>query len=326
MSRRPAVTLIEVLVAIFIMAIGLLALLTLFPLGMLRMAQAIRDDRAATCARNAQALSIAQNIRNDPWVLTDNVQPDLFINPVGAPTMANAHPYGPSYPIWVDPIGYYAAPVGNAQDWIGGATPAFGGTIRRRPTQFTGAVPANIYKNFTLWDDINFDAFTIPGSPQLAASSAVMRDTRFSWSYIFRRPQSSDRSLVETSIIVFDQRTLALNAGLSLEEYVYPGKATFNPANNTILIDYNANVAPPLRPGDWILDSTYYTQNGFGSANAHFYQVVATEEVGGNVASYEVKNPIRGYLANTNPGGYVGTAIVIRGIVDVFEKGPARLP
>jgi prepilin-type N-terminal cleavage/methylation domain-containing protein len=44
-SRSRGITLTEVLVAIFIMGIGLLALLSLFPLGALTMAQAIKDDR-----------------------------------------------------------------------------------------------------------------------------------------------------------------------------------------------------------------------------------------------------------------------------------------
>ena len=55
---RTGLTLIEVLVSIFIMAIGLLALLTLFPLGALTMAQAIKDDRCAQSAYIAQALAI----------------------------------------------------------------------------------------------------------------------------------------------------------------------------------------------------------------------------------------------------------------------------
>jgi Tfp pilus assembly protein PilV len=50
-------TLIEVLVAIFVMGVGLLALLTLFPLGALEMAQAIPDDRTATIAADARQLS-----------------------------------------------------------------------------------------------------------------------------------------------------------------------------------------------------------------------------------------------------------------------------
>lgn len=56
-ARRAGVTLVEVLVAIFIVGIGLLALLQLFPLGALEMAKAVKDDRTAAVAANAIALS-----------------------------------------------------------------------------------------------------------------------------------------------------------------------------------------------------------------------------------------------------------------------------
>jgi prepilin-type N-terminal cleavage/methylation domain-containing protein len=56
---QSGITLIEVLVAIFVMGIGLLALLTLFPLGALEMAQAIKDERTGVVAANAVALSEA---------------------------------------------------------------------------------------------------------------------------------------------------------------------------------------------------------------------------------------------------------------------------
>ena len=52
MNRRGA-TLMEVLVAIFIMAIGMMALLVLFPIGALSMAQAIQDERCGQAAANA---------------------------------------------------------------------------------------------------------------------------------------------------------------------------------------------------------------------------------------------------------------------------------
>jgi hypothetical protein len=58
-ERRAGITLLEVLVAIFITGVGLLALLKLFPLGALEMAQAIKDDRTAAVARDAVALSQA---------------------------------------------------------------------------------------------------------------------------------------------------------------------------------------------------------------------------------------------------------------------------
>ena len=48
MQRRSGITLVEVLVAILIMGVGMIALLTLFPLGALNIAQALKDDRAAT--------------------------------------------------------------------------------------------------------------------------------------------------------------------------------------------------------------------------------------------------------------------------------------
>jgi prepilin-type N-terminal cleavage/methylation domain-containing protein len=57
--RRPGITLIEVLFAIFIVGVGLLALLTLFPLGVLELAQDIRDDRAGKLAIDAVALGEA---------------------------------------------------------------------------------------------------------------------------------------------------------------------------------------------------------------------------------------------------------------------------
>ena len=44
MNRRNAVTLTEVLIAIFVLSIGLLALLSLFPLGA---AQVLKDQRGA---------------------------------------------------------------------------------------------------------------------------------------------------------------------------------------------------------------------------------------------------------------------------------------
>ena len=56
MNRRTAVTLTEVLVAIFIMGIGLLAILSLFPLGAAQMAQSLKDQRCAEAAGNASAL------------------------------------------------------------------------------------------------------------------------------------------------------------------------------------------------------------------------------------------------------------------------------
>src|SRR4051812_3715730 len=56
-AARRGVTLVEVLIAIFLMGIGLMAILSLFPLGAAQMAQAIKDQRCAEAATNADALA-----------------------------------------------------------------------------------------------------------------------------------------------------------------------------------------------------------------------------------------------------------------------------
>jgi hypothetical protein len=135
MTRRSGSTLVEVLIAIFVMGIGLIALLTLFPLGALRMAKAIHDDKCAQFGRNANSLAVIHNIRNDLDVVSAPGIPDVFVNPnpaPGIPALKDADPYGESYAILVDPIGYNQTSGTNAQDWVGGVT----SVLRRRPVEF----------------------------------------------------------------------------------------------------------------------------------------------------------------------------------------------
>jgi hypothetical protein len=141
---RTGATLTEVLVAIFVMAIGLLALLTLFPLGALSMAQAIRDDRTAHSGKNGYAIAQAIDILHDQVTLNVSNSPagitvasavgttpanstSLFFNPY--PDYSQTQPAtalslylppdllnnpiisfiaydGPSYPVFVDPFGW----------------------------------------------------------------------------------------------------------------------------------------------------------------------------------------------------------------------------
>ncbi len=56
-ANRRAVTLTEVLIAIFLMGIGLMAILSLFPLGAAQMAQALQDQRAAEAATTAAGIA-----------------------------------------------------------------------------------------------------------------------------------------------------------------------------------------------------------------------------------------------------------------------------
>ena len=377
MNRRAGMTLVEVLVAIFVMGIGLIAILALMPIGILRIAASIRDSKSVSCAINGSSIAEINGVANDPDVVSDNylpygvaAVPDLFVNPyptnaVGVPQLPNADPFDASYPVMADPIGFFAAS-GVGQHWVGSAP----GYLRRRPVWFArnGAakpldLQLNIWRNFTLWDDANFDSGdplsgAKPGTPTIYAPTVpptIARDTRFSWAYVFRRPQTADRSVVDCSIVVFDQRPLGLTGSLTLAETVYTN-TFYDPVKNTILIPYAVGSAPAVRPGNWIMDVTLYQPNPAappqytqlapgaksGSAHAYFYRVVAADDVsvGGQLYTrYEVQQPIRGFTNNAGtpiftPGldpttgniAYLGTSLVIEGIAEVFEKGSIRLP
>ena len=85
MTRRSATTLTEVLIAIFIMGIGLMAILALFPLGAAQMAQALKDQRSAEATGIAAPpgrILWKEACRADPNSAGSDPQ---FIDPAGFP-------------------------------------------------------------------------------------------------------------------------------------------------------------------------------------------------------------------------------------------------
>jgi hypothetical protein len=256
----------------------------------------------------------------------------------------------------------------------------------RRPVSFvTNITSANkalkttailsLFSNFTLSDDLVFESANLgtsplPGTPQQIVAPAITRDTRFSWGYTMRRPMTSEKGVVDSSIVVYNGRPLSTSGNGLLQEYVYQAPADptltgaaqpvyFNPVNGTITIDYTlAPFGPPIRTGDWIMDVTYVANAAgtTGSRHAYWYRVVATDDLavnGKKLTRYEVQQPIRGFealpgtptasfnpLPNTLPYNaadptvngataltvYQGSAVFLDGVLEVFEKGPARLP
>lgn len=165
-TRRPGLSLVEVIVAMFIMALGMIALLTLFPLGALQMGQALKDDRCA------QAAAIADNVMRthckrfvferspgtqepfanafrNPQDATYGVPnpakplvPAAGVMPMPVLVSPGANEAEPSYPVFVDPRGYdgRAGNLSFAQErlWVAGGNTAIGSSgqqprIPRRP-------------------------------------------------------------------------------------------------------------------------------------------------------------------------------------------------
>jgi Tfp pilus assembly protein PilV len=352
MTRRPAVTLIEALVAIFVMAIGLLALLTLFPLGAVSMAQALKDQRCAEAAINATSMFKALAI-TDPT--TGNVLPlylqndttDVVMPSGGAtvfevqPGSATALPAGTAtaYPVYVDPIGAAAVngwytsgggttmTTGTGSPWMGGATAANG--IPRATLTNTATAPwlpsgRTAQGWFTLLDDITY---LDNGTPDLSAG--LQREGRYSWAWMVRRVSPGDTGPLDLTVVVYAGRSAGQDAsGNPIGETAYTNTtfgANGNP--NVVQINWTGQTKPAVRRGSWVLDARMQDTTGAAPKPApqgYFYRVTSVTDVGTNLMELEVQQPLGGSLRTIIPigtGGNVGTLIVMENVAEIFEKG-----
>jgi hypothetical protein len=313
--NRHAATLVEVLVAIFIMALGLLTLLTLFPLGALSMAQAIQDDRAGHAAANAMALAAARNLRNDPVVVAGLDGRDPFMHGTGHGPPAPST--GRSYPVYVDPCGVYMGSdrVADQPQGIPRVTVSW---IDQSGLPYQQAWS----KTFTLQDDMKFNT---RGSQQGVPTHNpdldwVERQGRYSWAYLLNRPIANDPTVVDLQVVVYSGRLFQLPLG----ETAY-GPVTFDPASNFVSVPYDATQEkPPVRKGTWVLDATLPPPDGTRDSriprgnlqlpHGFFYRVVGVSEQSPGVMVLELQGRPRKYTQR-------GTLIVMENVVEVFEKG-----
>ncbi len=326
-TRRPGITLLEVLTAIFIMGIGMLALLTLFPLGALSMARAIRDDRAAAMTANAAAIAAALNLRKDAAVDAAFDRDPKHLEPPPAPagSLRINSPYDPeqpSAPVLIDP--QYALLPGQLNlgefppgAWAPWATPGSPGIVRVAPSVANNTQLANYW--FTLQDEIEFDTF---GSPFRGGSLNVNRPGTYSWAALVRRPRQGTRELPEMTVIVYSQRAT---------DVFDPEPTFFDPtgmwkagtARNQILVPLAAQ--PSIRKGTWLLDVSYVPPNPLPSAgtpttgntiNGHLYRTEnVTETPGGLVVELD-----REIKAN------ISTLVVLKNAIAVLERGTTWAP
>ena len=296
MRARRGITLIEVLAAIFVMGIGLLALLTLFPVGALSMARAVRDDRAAQAGANAAALAVAVDLRNDDDGKGNGVSPTLGKTPAG---FAAPDPNGPGYPVYVDPYYVQLNPGISFLGQVPGVTP---GLTRITPATCFLGPPA---RWASLQDEIQFDNTGTPGG-------AVNRPATYTWAYMLRRTRSSSNVMVELTVVVYASRATQVGGG----ENVYT--AAGNKGDSTITLTY-AGDKPNIRRNNWLLDVTYSVQanTGYGTVNAVFYRVANVTDAGPNTLSIDLEAPLR---QNVN------TVVFMENVIGVLEKSTSWQP
>jgi hypothetical protein len=306
--NRNAATLMEALVAIFVMAIGLLTLLTLFPLGAISMAQAIQDDRAAGAAANAIAMATARNLRQDPVV--QGYPDDYFKHPPWAPPLRK----GSSYPLYVDPFG-----VSLKSQTVGDQMPG----IPRRTVSWIKDLHNMQAKNkammqwFTLLDDMKFlDKGKNKGQPTKdPLNDTVDRGGRYSWAYLLRRPNAADPAVVDATVVIYAGRLFQL----PLKEAVYR-PVVFDPDSTLVKVmwDSTAQEKPPIRKGGWILDASMPPDSA-SEPHGYFYRVVGVVDVGSNCVHLELEKKPQRFTDK-------GVLIVMENVIEVFEKGSGWQP
>jgi prepilin-type N-terminal cleavage/methylation domain-containing protein len=307
MRARPGVTLLEVLIAIFIMGIGLLALLALFPLGAATMTQAMRDARLAEAGHNGKGVCFSQNIMHD-----GNVNPLYLSGAPGSPPLLPDW-NGPSYPVYVDPIGvWYITGMSNQ------IAPNF---PRIASSQTTNS--ASALRWCSLHDDYTFDN---SGSAINAATGGVVeRESRYTWAYLMKLPNVQTPSVVDINLVVYQGRNLQVPGG----ETPYQVVSVPNP--KTIVVAYNNGNKPNIKRGGWILDVTSYNPNDpalrplalkYGPVAGTFYRVVDITDVnvGGVGPALEVELQSSQNISQ-NVVVPIKNILVLDNVAEVFSIG-----
>ncbi|QDU22053.1 type II secretion system protein [Urbifossiella limnaea] len=291
MSRRPGLSLTEVLVALFIMGIGTIAVLTLFPLGALNMAQAFRDDRCTQGAAQADAfLRSYVRERIDTGRLTPAPPGgegfyEALTSPDQKKTFSNYFVGDDSggsisYPVLIDPIGFKArggtTDAGGVQatnTWFG-ADNGFGDgittphttalsrrTLRSVLAQPVGNQQALAIRICSLLDGLGYETTGLPAT----VGGTIDRDGRYNWMWLVQRHSGTATSPVTVTVVVFDKRAPGYApTGVPLETvwnptYAVPEVPSLLQRGETKLQfagSYATNTLPNVQRGGWLLDSS----------------------------------------------------------------------
>ena len=181
--NRAGLSLMEALVALFIMAIGMISLLTLFPLGAIQMGRALRDDRCAQCAWQGDG------VVRTWWQVEVADKSGAATVPYYSAldgTGANAVPpssSGPSNVVAIDPIGW----------WSGRSNQNLAGSgIVRASSGLTNNLRTSI-RACSLMDDVFFNEQANPDTVSGSVAGRVVRQGRYNWMALIQRPVNADR-------------------------------------------------------------------------------------------------------------------------------------
>jgi hypothetical protein len=305
MTRRPGLSLVEVLTALFILALGVIAIMTMFPLGASQMAIANREDRSALAAFGAdgyfrtywktQIVESPNPNTESFWAALDNpnappLPPALNhagLTPAGLTSEV-------SYPVFVDSMGYVARS-GMSQAWLGDS-----GTTNV-PRTTIGSVGSNsllALRTCSLMDGLGYNDDGVPTTD---------RELRYNFLWVIQRPVNQNRFTANLTIVVFDNRP-NLFAPVGSEQVF--NNVPVTPGTSSITL----GSVPDIKPGGWIMDASVGIPGRPGIRHANFYRVTAI-----NGSTLELQSPIKAPSDNIN-AAYTGTFVILRGVSGVYQR------
>ena len=291
-ARRPGLTLTETLVAMFVAAIGMISLLTLFPLGALQMSQALKDARCTELSINAESLVRVY------WrtAVVEAATPDAFTTNfqfTGTAVLSD--------PVFIDPLG--AASNTTNPTLVAGIP----GLHRSGLANLT--TPARRLRFCSLLDDMTYADSGLP----LGAPTTVERAARYNWTAVLQRPSSSLRDVAKFTVLVFDSRAPFYsppNAELA-STISYTGLTAPTVANAASSIKLLHGAArPPVGRGRWF--ALYHST----TKTLAFYRATSVNDETAGEFLIETQAPIDPVFSDTANT----TAVTFAGLAEVFER------
>ena len=273
----------EVLVALFLMAIGVIGVLTMFPVGAVQMGLALKDQRCAEAATQADAYM--------RWYWKHEIVEkqgggEALWTALGAAVLPTDPNYNkPSPPVFVDPMGVVAGRPGT----ITGT-----GIQRKILNQITSAPQA--LRACTLLDGFTYDSTGMP------SGSTLERENRYNWLWVIQRPVNKQKYNANMTIVVFDKRAhmyIPPNAEHAITGSIFSTGST---------ADSLGSAYGPIQKGQWLMDASTATVQ-----LADFYRV---SSVSGT--QVELNLPVRTPLGGGSRTG--GNAVYLDGAAEVFER------
>lgn len=306
MNRRPGLSLTEVLVALFLMAIGVIGVLTMFPVGAVQMGTALKDQRCAEGATQADAYMrwywrhyIVETGGKGPDGNTEDLWTQLEAN-------ATTNPNGPSYPVVVDPMGYQLAgtnPFANVAN-----IPRVSLRLILSTTPTSG-IDSLAIRTCTLLDGFGYDAGGT-GEPAVVNGN-LDREHRYNWLWIIQRPNNSQKYNANMTVVLFNQRKFKFPA-MSIQEPT-PVGSSGTPSLGDTTVSLSGSLAN-LQKGTWVTDVS--TQNGVQLCNS--YRVVG---VTGSPPSIDLNTPMRAPLGGSSYSS-AASFTCMYGVAEVFDRAP----